>query len=86
VVPVRAPGVNDKRTDVETGERKRFASAILPAWARKSPQVAEVLPLLCLHGLSSGDFARSHCGFRSCDGIGAVSLERAGSCATAWSQ
>jgi len=64
-VPVRAPGVNDTRTDVETGERKRFASAILPAWARKSPQVAEVLPLLYLHGLSSGDFARSHCGLRS---------------------
>jgi len=65
VVPVRAPGVNDTRTDVETGERKRFASAILPAWARKSPQVAEVLPLLYLHGLSSDDFARSHCGLRS---------------------
>jgi len=56
-VPVRAPRVNDKRTDVETGERKRFASAIMPVWARKSPQVAEVLPLLYLHGLSSGDFA-----------------------------
>jgi putative transposase len=28
----------------------------MPAWARKSPQVAEVLPLLYLHGLSSGDF------------------------------
>jgi len=55
--PVRAPRVNDKHTDVETGERKRFASAIMPAWARKSPQVAEVLPLLYLHGLSSGDFA-----------------------------
>ena len=35
---------------------KRFSSAILPAWARKSPQVAEVLPLLYLHGLSSADF------------------------------
>jgi len=56
-VAVRAPRVNDKRTDVETGERRRFASAILPAWARKSAQVAEVLPLLYLHGLSSGDFA-----------------------------
>jgi len=56
-VPVRAPRVNDKRTDVETGERKRFASAVMPAWARKSPQVAEVLPLLYLHGLSSRDFA-----------------------------
>jgi transposase-like protein len=55
-VPVRQPRVNDKRIDAETGERKRFSSAILPAWARKSPQVAEVLPLLYLHGLSSGDF------------------------------
>jgi transposase-like protein len=55
-VPVRAPRVNDKRIDEETGERRRFSSAILPAWARKSPQVAEVLPLLYLHGLSSSDF------------------------------
>ena len=29
---------------------------ILPAWARRSPRVAEVLPLLYLHGLSSSDF------------------------------
>lgn len=55
-VPVRAPRVNDKRIDEVNGERKRFSSAILPAWARKSPGVAEVLPLLYLHGLSSGDF------------------------------
>ena len=55
-VPVRAPRVNDRRIDVETGARRRFSSAILPAWARKSPQVAEVLPLLYLHGLSSSDF------------------------------
>jgi putative transposase len=55
-VPVRQPRVNDKRVDEATGERKRFASAILPAWARKSPQLAEVLPLLYLHGLSTSDF------------------------------
>ena len=55
-VPVRAPRVNDKRVDEVTGERRRFSSAILPAWARKSPRVAEVLPLLYLHGLSTGDF------------------------------
>jgi putative transposase len=55
-VPVRAPRVNDKRTDEVSGKRMRFSSAILPAWARKSPRVAEVLPLLYLHGLSSGDF------------------------------
>jgi putative transposase len=56
-VAVRAPRVNDKRIDEATGERCRFTSAILPAWARKSPKVAEVLPLLYVHGLSSGDFA-----------------------------
>jgi transposase-like protein len=56
-IGVRAPRVNDKRVDEATGERKRFSSAILPAWSRKSPKVSEVLPLLYLHGLSSGDFA-----------------------------
>ena len=55
-VSVRAPRVNDKRVDPDSGDRQRFSSAILPAWARKSPQVTEVLPLLYLHGLSSGDF------------------------------
>jgi len=56
-VPVRAPRVNDKRVDEATGERKGFSSAILPAWSRKSPRMAEVLPLLYLHGLSTSDFA-----------------------------
>jgi putative transposase len=55
-VEVTAPRVNDKRTDPATGQRMRFSSAILPPWARKTPQVSEVLPLLYLHGLSSGDF------------------------------
>jgi len=50
------PRVTDNRTDPVTGERKRFFSAILPAWARKTPKITEVLPLLYLHGLSSGDF------------------------------
>jgi hypothetical protein len=30
------PLVNDKRADRVTGERQRFSSAILPAWARKT--------------------------------------------------
>jgi len=55
-VEVTAPRVNDKRTDPASGQRMRFSSAILPPWARKSPQISEVLPLLYLHGLSSGDF------------------------------
>src|SRR5258708_25967958 len=55
-VEVTAPRVNDKRADPVTGERKRVSSAILPPWARKTPKITEVLPLLYLHGLSSGDF------------------------------
>ena len=51
-----APRVNDRRTDPDTGERARFSSAILPPWCRKTPKITEVLPLLYLHGLSSGDF------------------------------
>lgn len=56
LVEVRAPRVNDKRVDETAGERKRFSSKILAPWCRKSPKVSEVLPLLYLHGLSSGDF------------------------------
>ncbi|MDQ1033413.1 putative transposase [Streptomyces umbrinus] len=55
-IEVKAPRVNDKRVDESTGERKRFSSAILPPWCRKSPKISEVLPLLYLHGLSTGDF------------------------------
>ncbi|HEX3779888.1 MAG TPA: IS256 family transposase [Pseudonocardiaceae bacterium] len=55
-VEVTVPRVNDKRIDPDTGQRRRFSSAILPAWARKTPKITEVLPLLYLHGLSSGDF------------------------------
>jgi transposase-like protein len=55
-VEVLAPRVNDKRVDEANGKRRRFASAILPAWCRKSPKITEVLPLLYLHGLSSSDF------------------------------
>ena len=55
-VEVVAPRINDRRVDPGTGERCRFSSAILPPWCRKTPKVTEVLPLLYLHGLSSGDF------------------------------
>ena len=43
--------------DEETGERLRFCSRILPAYARRSPKVTDVLPVLYLRGLSTGDFA-----------------------------
>ncbi len=56
-IEVVAPRVNDRRVDTETGERRRFRSSILTPWCRKSPKVTEVLPLMYLHGMSSGDFA-----------------------------
>jgi hypothetical protein len=40
MVEVKAPRVDDRR------EGQRFASAILPAYMRKSPKVTEVLPVL----------------------------------------
>jgi putative transposase len=76
-VRVRQPRVNDKRIDELTGERRRFSSAILPAWSRKSPRVAEVLPLLYLHGLSSSDFAPALEQFLGSDqGLSAATITR----------
>jgi putative transposase len=55
-IAVRAPRVNDQRVEEETGERQKFSSRILPAYARRSPKVGEVIPILYLRGLSTGDF------------------------------
>jgi len=65
-VEVTAPRVNDQRVDAESGERCGFKSSIVPPWARKSPkvtEVTEVLPLLYLHGMSTGDFSPALEGF-----------------------
>jgi putative transposase len=75
-VALKAPRVNDKRLD-EAGERRRFRSVILPPYMRKSPKVAEVLPLLYLHGLSSGDFLPAlEEFFGSGSGLSAKSVQR----------
>ncbi|KWX00841.1 putative transposon transposase [Carbonactinospora thermoautotrophica] len=55
-IEVAAPRVGGRRVDAVTGERTRFAAAILPAWARKTPSISQVLPLLYPRGLSGGDF------------------------------
>ena len=76
-VEVCAPRVNDKRVDDTTGERKRFSSAVLPPWCRKSPKVNEVLPLLYLHGLSSKDFVPALEGFLGTGaGLSAATITR----------
>jgi putative transposase len=76
-IPVRAPRVDDRRTDPVSGERMRFRSVILPPWCRKSPKVAEVLPLLYLHGLSTGDFVPAlEAFFGSSAGLSAAVITR----------
>src|SRR5215203_1286239 len=54
-VELQAPRIDDRRVD-EAGRRQRFTSEILPPYMRRSPKVAEVLPILYLRGLSTGDF------------------------------
>lgn len=52
---VAAPRVHDRRVDAQ-GCRQRFTSRILPPYLRRSPKVAEVLPVLYLRDLSTGEF------------------------------
>jgi len=54
-VELKAPRIDDRRRDGK-GRRQRFTSRILPPYMRRSPKVAEVLPILYLRGLSTGDF------------------------------
>jgi transposase-like protein len=76
-VVVRAPRVDDRRVDPLTGERLRFRSLLLPPWCRRSPKVAEVLPLLYLHGLSTGDFVPAlEAFFGSSAGLSAAAVGR----------
>jgi putative transposase len=76
-IPVRAPRVDDRRTDLVSGGRVRFRSVSLPPWCRKSPKVAEVLPLLYLHGLSTGDFVPAlEAFFGSSAGLSAAAVGR----------
>jgi putative transposase len=68
---VQAPRVNDRR------ERRRFTSAILPPWARRSPKVADVLPVLYLRGISTKDFEPALAEFFGSEaGLSASTIQR----------
>ena len=67
-IDVRAPRVDDRR--VVDGEKQTFRSRILPPYVRRSPKVAEVLPLLYLHGLSTNDFRPALVGLLGEDAAG----------------
>lgn len=53
-IRLQAPRIRDNRAIVD--ERVKFVSKILPPYMRRSPKVNEVLPVLYLRGLSTGDF------------------------------
>lgn len=55
-LPVRRPKVRDRATDAPAGEKRRFTSAILPRWARRTRSLDALLPILYLRGVSTGDF------------------------------
>src|SRR5207244_11578610 len=68
---IQAPRVNDRR------EGRRFTSAILPPWARRSPKVAEVLPVLYLRGISTKDFEPALAEFFGSEaGLSASTIQR----------
>jgi putative transposase len=54
-VEIRRAKVRD-RADVETDQKIRFTSAILPKWARRTKSLDALLPILYLRGLSTGAF------------------------------
>src|SRR3954462_11787043 len=54
-VPVRQVKLRDRGAEVGV-ERIRFASAILPRWARRTRSLDALLPILYLRGISMGDF------------------------------
>ena len=71
MVPVTAPRVDDRRA----GEH--FRSSLLPPYARRSPKVSEVLPILYLRGLGTGGFAPALADFFGADaGLSASTIGR----------
>ena len=53
---MRQPRVRDRGADAKDAGRIRFASAILPPYARRSRSLEVLIPILYLKGISTGDF------------------------------
>ncbi len=68
---IQTPRVHDRR------DGRRFTSAILPPWARRSPKVTEVLPVLYLRGISTKDFEPALAEFFGSEaGLSASTIQR----------
>ena len=55
-VPVQRPKIRDRSVEAADVSKIRFTSSILPKWARRSPSLDALLPVLYLRGISTGDF------------------------------
>jgi len=55
-VPVQRPKVRDRDPEGTDVGKIRFTSSILPKWARRSPSLDALFPVLYLRGISTGDF------------------------------
>ncbi|MCA1334223.1 IS256 family transposase [Pseudooceanicola marinus] len=55
-IPVQRQKIRDRSADVRPESKIRFSSRILPKWARRSPSLDALLPVLYLRGVSTGDF------------------------------
>jgi len=55
-IEVRRPKGRDRASDAAADQKARFSSNILPKWARRSPSLDALLPVLYLRGISTGDF------------------------------
>ena len=55
-ISVRVPRVRDRGSGQESEEIIRFRSGLVPPYLRRSKSLEELLPLLYLKGISTGDF------------------------------
>ena len=58
-VAVRVPRVRDRGGSEGSPERIHFRSRLVPPYLRRSKSVEELLPLLYLKGISTGDFSEA---------------------------
>lgn len=53
-VPVQVPKVRDR-----AGEGRKFTSSLIPPFLKRSKSITDMLPVLYLKGLSTGDFGEA---------------------------
>ena len=77
-ISVRVPRVRDRGSGQESEEIIRFRSGLVPPYLRRSKSLEELLPLLYLKGISTGDFtdARSALLGPNAPGLSAKSISR----------